>query len=84
MLQVTASTFIADPETLVRTINALGPSMAQFVGANFMILPKPISTQELAAAIVATPAGQAQIEEAVRLAVDKQLNKRARSKTRNA
>lgn len=82
MFQVTASTFIGDAESLRSLVRSLGSDMAQFVGANFMVLPRPISTEELAAAIVATPAGQAQIQAAVDRAVGKKLTRRRG--TRNA
>lgn len=69
MIQAIGATFIGDAASLRDFVRLQGSNMSQFVGTNFVILPKPISTKDLADAIISMPAGQRQIEAAVRRAV---------------
>jgi len=80
MFQSVAPTFIGSPDALVRFFRTAGADMNQLVGANTIVLDEPVNNEQLAAAIVATPAGRALIDEAVEEAVAKMLAEQPKPK----
>lgn len=71
-VQSLGSTIIGDPASLAYFMSLQGSHMSQFLGTRFVILPKPISTDDLAEAIVEDPAWRKQIESAIEQAAKRE------------